>query len=561
VASRIAEAYVQIVPSMTGVQGSLEKEFSNIGGPVGDKMGGGMLASFKKIAGPMAAVIGGLAIASFAKDTIEALNRIEVLSAQTSAVLESTGSGAWTSTAAIVAMADGLEKLTSTESESIQEGANLLLTFKNVQNQAGKGNDIFDQSTAVMVDLARAMGTDVSTGAIQLGKALNDPTLGISALSRVGITFTGEQEDMIRTMQESGDVMGAQKVILGELTSQFGGSGAAYAETFQGKLDGVQNSLGGLGESIVSAVLPALEGFVSAAQPVLDWLEANPAAMNALAIAVGVLAAAFVAITIATWASNIAFMASPITWIVLAVIALIAAVVLLIVNWDNVVKFLLDVWGGFVGWLMDGLNAFVGWWNGLWTAVFEFILSVWNNIVASVVGYFTNLWNSFVAIGRGIYSWWSGLWSGLVGVFTTVFNGIGGIVQGVFNGVVNFIKGYINTIIRLVNGAINGLNGVGNFIAGITGGAVDFKIGKIPMLASGGTITGSGSVMVGEQGPEILNLGRGASVIPLDRAGRGGDSYTFTGQMGLSADDVAEKIEKNKRRALSLSNLRTVGIS
>lgn len=538
-ASRIAEAYVQIVPSMAGVQGTLENEFSNIGGPVGDKMGGGILGSFKKIAGPMAAVIGGLAIAGFAKDTIAALSRIEVLGAQTGAALESTGAGAWTSTAAIVAMSDKLEKLTTTESESIQEGANLLLTFKNIQNQAGAGNDIFDQSTSAMVDLARAMGTDVAGGAVQLGKALNDPTAGISALTRVGITFSDEQKTMISSLQESGDMMGAQKIILGELNSQFGGSGEAYAATFAGQVDGMNNSLGAMGESVVSAVMPALTGLMEAAQPVLDWLIANPDAMNAMAIALGVLAAAFVVSTIATWAMNLAFLASPITWIVIGVIALIAAIVLLVMNWDAVVAWISDVWGGFIGWITDGLNAFMGWWNGLWTTVWEFIVSVWNNIVAAVVGFFTGLWNNIVSIGEGIATWWSDMWDGMVGAFETLFDGIGGIVEGVFNGVVSFIKDTINNVIKLVNGAIDGLNGVGDFISGITGGAVDFKIGHIPMLATGGTITGAGNVLVGEKGPEILNLGRGASVIPLDRAGASGLTlnYVNNGSPGMSSTE------------------------
>mgnify|MGYP000783775023 CR=1 FL=1 len=41
-----------------------------------------------------------------------------------------------------------------------------------------------------------------------------------------------------------------------------------------------------------------------------------------------------------------------------------------------------------------------------------------------------------------------------------------------------------------------------------------------PGLASGGRVTASGSVMVGEKGPEILNLPRGASVMPLEKVSR-----------------------------------------
>ena len=252
-----------------------------------------------------------------------------------------------------------------------------------------------------------------------------------------------------------------------------------------------------------------------------------------------------------TWAFTAALLANPITWIVIGIALLIAGIIALMMNWDAVVAWITDVWGGFIGWITDGLNAFVDWWNGLWTTVWEFIVDVWNNIVSAVVGFFQGLWDGIVAIGEGIAEWWSGMWDGMVAGFETIFGGIGDIVQGVFDGVVGFIKGYINTIIRLVNGAIDGLNEVGNFLSDMTGGAIDFTIGHIPMLASGGTITGSGSVLVGERGPEILNLNRGASVIPLDRAGSG---YAF-GQDNRSVDpgpmDLSDTTIEKLARALS----------
>jgi hypothetical protein len=92
-------------------------------------------------------------------------------------------------------LATSIEGQTSTAAESIQSGANMLLTFKNIRNEAGKGNDVFNQSTKTLVDMSRAMGTEPQQAAIQLGKALNDPVKGISALSRVGVTFTDEQKN------------------------------------------------------------------------------------------------------------------------------------------------------------------------------------------------------------------------------------------------------------------------------------------------------------------------------------------------------------------------------
>jgi hypothetical protein len=190
------------------------------------------------------------------------LARIEKINAQTEAVLKSMGNSAGVSSQHIQDLAGNLEKLTASEAETIQEGANLLLTFRNIQNQVGENNDIFDQAVTMSVDLARAMGTDASGEAIRLGKALNDPTKGVSALTRVGVSFTEQQKEQIKTLQESGDILGAQKIILGELQAQFGGSGQAYAATFAGQVELLNHELGALGEEATLVVMPALQTMV-----------------------------------------------------------------------------------------------------------------------------------------------------------------------------------------------------------------------------------------------------------------------------------------------------------
>ena len=91
---------------------------------------------------------------------------------------------------------------------------NLLLTFTNVRNEAGKGNDIFNQTVRLGTDMSVALGVDAKAAAMQLGKALNDPINGVTRLTRAGVTFTEQQKKQIKALQESGDILGAQKVIL-----------------------------------------------------------------------------------------------------------------------------------------------------------------------------------------------------------------------------------------------------------------------------------------------------------------------------------------------------------
>jgi hypothetical protein len=183
--------------------------------------------------------------------------------AQTEAVLKSMGTTANGTATDLANMASALQKTTAFSDEAILTGANLLLTFKNIQNQAGAGNDIFDQTATLMLDVARAMGTSASSEAIRLGKALNDPVKGISALTRVGVQFTDQQKAQIKALAQSGDLMGAQKIILAELQQQFGGSAAAYAGTFAGQVEGLNNDLNDLSEEIGFMVMPAVQELIS----------------------------------------------------------------------------------------------------------------------------------------------------------------------------------------------------------------------------------------------------------------------------------------------------------
>ena len=193
---------------------------------------------------------------------VQSLARIETINAQTAQTISTMGNAANISATEVEALAGRLEALTATEAETIQQGANLLLTFRNISDQAGAGNDIFSQTTAIMVDMGRALGENASASAIRLGKALNDPIRGLTALRKVGVGFTTEQEEQIKVLQDSGDIMGAQKIILAELQAQFGGSGAAYAKTFSGQLELMGHELGTIGEEATLAVMPALQGMV-----------------------------------------------------------------------------------------------------------------------------------------------------------------------------------------------------------------------------------------------------------------------------------------------------------
>lgn len=185
-------------------------------------------------------VIASLAIGSFIKEVIQGSAEAEQELAQLNATLKSTGEAAGLSSDEVVAMAEGLEAVTTFSAGAIISMESQLLTFTKI------GKTVVPQATEAILDLATKMGGDLKGAAVQVGKALNDPVLGITALSKVGVSFTDSQREVIKSLVETGNVASAQKIILAELAVEFGGSARAARDTFGGALTSLQNSIGNL---------------------------------------------------------------------------------------------------------------------------------------------------------------------------------------------------------------------------------------------------------------------------------------------------------------------------
>ncbi|TYO97039.1 hypothetical protein [Desulfallas thermosapovorans] len=95
-----------------------------------------------------------------------------------------------------------------------------------------------------------------------------------------------------------------------------------------------------------------------------------------------------------------------------------------------------------------------------------------------------------------------------------------GWILGVFDSIGAGAKGMANSVIGGINGVIGALNGLSvdipDWVPIYGGQSFGLNIPKIPMLAAGGIITSPGLALVGERGPELVNLPRGAQVNPLD---------------------------------------------
>jgi len=311
--------------------------------------------ALKKAFVPATAALGGLAVAgakmvAAGEQAATANARIE----QIATSMGLFGNETQVVTNRLVDLANEQARLTGVNQNTIKESQALLLTFKDIASSADEVGGAFDRATQLTLDMASAGFGSVTDNAKQLGKALNDPIAGLTALRRSGIQFTKAQQDQIRTLVESGNVLEAQTMILEEIENQVGGTAAATANS----TDKMKVAFSQASESIGMALLPAVEALLPIVIKFADWASQNTEIVIALAAAIGGLSAAIVVAnfamkawaaaqaiaTAAQWAFNAALTANPIGIVVVAVAALVAGLVLLYRRFEtvrNIVKALL----------------------------------------------------------------------------------------------------------------------------------------------------------------------------------------------------------------------------
>lgn len=184
--------------------------------------------------------LGGLSAALVIREIIANTARQEQAMADLEAAVRSTGGAAGFTSEQLAGMAGELQRVTTYGDESIMEMQAVLLTFKNV------AGSVFGETSELILDMATRMKTDLKSAALQVGKALNDPVGGIDALSRAGVQFDETQKRLIKSLVQTGDLVGAQKVILAELRTQFGGAARAARDNFGGALQALRNVVGDL---------------------------------------------------------------------------------------------------------------------------------------------------------------------------------------------------------------------------------------------------------------------------------------------------------------------------
>jgi hypothetical protein len=179
----------------------------------------------------VAAAAFGAAVAASVASGVKSYAELERKILRTESIIKATGNAAQLSSKQLVDLANRLDLATLNDRDAILDAINAMQTFRAVSG------DVFTRSIELSVDLAEVLGTDLRSQVVQLGKALEDPITGLTALRRVGVSFTESQKEQIKALVASGNALKAQGIILDTISKQVGGAAEGAAGGLAGKVD------------------------------------------------------------------------------------------------------------------------------------------------------------------------------------------------------------------------------------------------------------------------------------------------------------------------------------
>ena len=207
--------------------------------------------------------------------------------AQVEAGIASTGGTAGLTSEKLQELAISLQEVSVFGDEEILRGVTAqLLTFTNLTGPR------FIRAQQAILDVSTKVGTDLTSTAIQLGKALNDPIANLGALGRVGIQFSEVQKELIKSLSETGQIAEAQSIILTELENQYGGAAQAAAAAGLGPFKQLINSMNDMTESFGGVIAEGLLPFVRILKPIVKAIESFPTPVKALIVVLALMVAA-----------------------------------------------------------------------------------------------------------------------------------------------------------------------------------------------------------------------------------------------------------------------------
>ena len=560
-ASRIAEAYVQITPRIDGVGASINKQLSADLGAAGAVAGDGLAAGVgtgfaTKINGylkPALLGLGALAavgIGSFFKDSVSAASDFAEQGAAVGAVFG-------TAATSINNFAAGAATALGQSQTQVLEASKQFGIYGQAAGLAGEENAKFSTDLVTLAtDLASFNNTTVDEAILALGSGLRgeaEPLRKYGVLLDDAALKTQAMEmgiyDGNGALTQQQKVLAANAAIFAQTTIQQGD----FARTSEGLANQqriLDANMGNLAITIGTTLLPIVNAVVTFMNdsmiPAFDYIFAiiqdNIPTIATFVGVLGTLLVAFNAIKIATglWSIaqgilNAVLALNPIVLVSIAVAALTAGIVFLATKttffqdtWEAMTKAVSDIWNTVVKFLTDTFT------------------NIGNGFTTYVINPITNAWKNFI-------SFFSTAVSAIGNFFKPVFDGITSLFKGVVNGWLTIFENFINFFIRGINNTISPLNAVLDGIKTASGGLISLRVGTIPTvnlprLAEGGFVDQETTAIIGEAGPEVvMPLNRFEQLMGLDGAKGQTINYYAAPNQSLDAEQALLQAVKRAR--------------
>jgi phage-related protein len=436
---------------------------------------GGVLAGVGKAA-VFGAAAGVTALGAIGVAATAAASDAEKSQAKLKSVFDGTGAAAFTSIEALNKHATALAEATTFDDDAVAEAQAVLLGFGNIVG------DEFSGATDAAADLAAFMGTDIPSAAKALGKVLAAPEAGLGRLSRVIGPLTEEQEKLIQSMVDAGDVAGAQGAILDIVSGKIGTTAEELAATSSGQMAQALNALGEAGESLGVILLPVFTLFAQGLKQLADFIVAAMPTIQA------------------------------------AIAPVISFITGLFSGASGQVSGLQQIFAGIVAWVTANMPTI--------SSVFGQVFGAIGNVIRVVAPVLIEVAKVLLpAIGIAASVLFKALdiaFKGIGGAFEVlgnVFETTAGFISDIVGGVIGIFKGLYNAFASFWNSIDITFPQIDVPFFGTIGG---FSIGlpDIPMLAKGGIVTKPTLALIGESGPE--------AVVPLRGSQSAGVTNFFT---------------------------------
>lgn len=203
-----------------------------------------------------AAISAGLAatMALVVKNTIDGEREL----ARLNATVRSTGAAAGFTTQQLQQFAEDIERTSIYSAGAVMDAQTRLLTYSDIQGE------MFKEATQAAMDMAAALGTDLTTAAETVGRALNYPSRAMAALAQQGFVFTDAQKEQIKYYEQTNQLSKAQTIIMDELKASYEGQADAARNTLGGALKALRNSFDALWDApeIIRPITDGINRFV-----------------------------------------------------------------------------------------------------------------------------------------------------------------------------------------------------------------------------------------------------------------------------------------------------------